>query len=126
MSGQSRILFNRHARRYVPTADPYVQRLRQLSYSPVTWFRNPCVQLVIFSCEDGEEYRRVHRPQLKAIADPDARIPIAPELVIAYISPPGSDPRLTAKVWRPGWLYEPALHSVWCCSICGWCLARCA
>ncbi|KAL6779718.1 hypothetical protein ACKKBG_A13445 [Auxenochlorella protothecoides x Auxenochlorella symbiontica] len=85
--------------RYVNTGDAYVQRLRQLSYSPVTWFRNPFCQLVLFSCEDVEEYKRLHRPQIRAIADPEARTAVAPELVIAYVAPAAADSRATAKVY---------------------------
>lgn len=111
--------------RYVNTGDAYVQRLRQLSYSPVTWFRNPFCQLVLFSCEDVEEYKRLHRPQIRAIADPEARTAVAPELVIAYVAPAAADSRATAKAWG-GWgdlfdrlwavyfgMHEGHLHYQW-------------
>ncbi|KFM24624.1 Trafficking protein particle complex subunit 10 [Auxenochlorella protothecoides] len=111
--------------RYVNTGDAYVQRLRQLSYSPVTWFRNPFCQLVLFSCEDVEEYKRLHRPQIRAIADPEARTAVAPELVIAYVAPAAADSRATAKA-RGAWgnlfdrlwtvyfgMHEGYLHYQW-------------
>ena len=38
-----------HPCRFLAATDPRLQKLRQFSHSPVTWFRNPFVHLVVVS-----------------------------------------------------------------------------
>lgn len=84
------------ARRYLDArGDPQLQRLRQLSHSPVAWFRSPLVHIVICSCGEYEEYRRDLRLRLKAMADTETAAPASPELLFVYVRPPAAD--ATAK-----------------------------
>ena len=55
------------------------------------------------SCEEGEEYKRNYRLQLKALAEAEGRPGVAPELLFVYLRPPSADPlaRGPAKVGSP-------------------------
>ncbi|GAB4816227.1 hypothetical protein N2152v2_003273 [Parachlorella kessleri] len=72
---------------FLAATDPRLQKLRQFSHSPVTWFRNPFVHLVVVSCEEAEEYKRAYRPQLKALAEVEGRLGVGPELLFVYLRP---------------------------------------
>lgn len=43
------------------------------------------------SCEDGEEYKRNYRLQLKAMAETEGRAGVAPELLFLYLRPASVD-----------------------------------
>ena len=55
--------------------------------SPMAWFRLPCAELVCFSCEDYDEYKRNFRLQLRAMADSEARLPTDPIPIFVYVQP---------------------------------------
>ena len=53
----------------------------------MSWFRLPFVNLVCFSCEDYEEYKRNFRLQLRAMVDPETRLATDPMPVFVYVRP---------------------------------------
>lgn len=78
------------ARRYVDArGDAALQRLRALAHSPAAWFRCPLVQLVLVSCGEYEDYKKDLRLRLRAMADTESSAPSQPELLFAYVRPPG-------------------------------------
>lgn len=58
----------------------------------MAWFRSPLVHVVLASCPDYEDYKRDLRLRLKAMADTESSAPGQPELLFAYLRPPGADP----------------------------------
>jgi len=53
----------------------------------MSWFRLPFVELVCFSCDDYDEYKRNFRLQLRAMADPESRLPTDPIPIFVYVQP---------------------------------------
>ena len=70
------------------TDDKSLSRLYQHRKSPMSWFRLPFVELVCFSCDDYDEYKRNFRLQLRAMADTESRLPTDPIPVFVYVQPP--------------------------------------
>lgn len=77
---------------YVNASTPELRTLGQYySQSPVAWFRQPAVTLVLISCADTDEYRRNFRLQLRGMVDPEIRHPLDPEPVFVYVVKSGGD-----------------------------------
>lgn len=70
------------------TDDKSVSRLYEHRKSPMAWFRLPFVELVCFSCDDYDEYKRNFRLQLRAMADEESRLPTDPIPIFVYVQPP--------------------------------------
>ena len=73
------------------THDKSISRLYHHRKSPMSWFRLPFVELVVFSCQDYDEYKRNFRLQLRAMADVESRLPTDPIPIFVYVQPPTLD-----------------------------------
>eukprot|EP00890_Picochlorum_soloecismus_P001039 jgi/Picsp_1/1936/NSC_05402-R1_trafficking protein particle complex subunit 10 len=71
----------------VPSQCPDVVGLENHRKCSLSWFRLPFVNLVCFSCEDYEEYKRNFRLQLRAMVDPETRLATDPMPVFVYVRP---------------------------------------
>jgi len=71
----------------VPAQCPEVVGLENHRKCSMSWFRLPFVNLVCFSCEDYEEYKRNFRLQLRAMVDPEMRLATDPMPVFVYVRP---------------------------------------
>ena len=73
------------------THDKSISRLYHHRKSPMSWFMLPFVELVVFSCQDYDEYKRNFRLQLRAMADVESRLPTDPIPIFVYVQPPTLD-----------------------------------
>lgn len=69
------------------TSDKYISMLYQYKKSPMAWFRLPFAELVCFSCDDYDDFKRNFRLQLRAMADVDSRLPTDPIPIFVYVQP---------------------------------------
>eukprot|EP00889_Picochlorum_renovo_P006183 jgi/Picre1/33213/NNA_008538.t1 len=64
-----------------------MHELEQHKKSSMAWFRLPFAELVCFSCEDYDEYKRNFRLQLRAMVDQETRLPTDPIPIFVYVQP---------------------------------------
>lgn len=64
-----------------------MHELEQHRKSSMAWFRLPFAELVCFSCEDYDDYKRNFRLQLRAMVDQETRLPTDPIPIFVYVQP---------------------------------------
>lgn len=64
-----------------------MQALEQHRKSSMAWFRLPFAELVCFSCDDYDEYKRNFRLQLRAMVDQETRLSTDPIPIFVYVQP---------------------------------------
>ena len=69
----------------IPSAE--TSSLKEARRDPMVWFRLPFAEIVCFSCDDYEEYRRNFRLQLRAMVDSETRLGTDPEPIFLYVKP---------------------------------------